>query len=378
MNADAVELGLRRAVELGEIGVQVAAYHGTELIVDSWIGHADGARTRHVDSDTLFPVFSVSKAVTATALHLQVERGLVDYDTPIASYWPEYAARGKEAVTVGHVLSHRAGVPQMPANVTPEDMLDWDWMIERLAEVEPAFPPGTRNTYLSMTFGWLLGEVVRRTDPQQRAFRDFVREEVCAPLKMDAFWFGVPAGEEAHLATVTFPGRPGPPEEGSLLALAAPRQVSLGPDVFNRLDVLRACLPAVGGVSNARSLARLFAMLACEGELDGARLLAAQRVHSFLEPRPDFDQPDETYGRSFPVGIGGLWIEAPGVTDPSAAPHRVLCHTGAGGAIAWADLDTRLAVAACHNRMFAAVPEPPFATLAQAIRDVAGVSAEGA
>lgn len=371
--ADAVELGLNRAVELGELGVQVAAYHEGELIVDAWTGNADAVGPRPVDGDTLFPAFSISKAMTGAALHLQVERGLVDYDAPLAAYWPEYGSNGKEGLTVRHVLTHRAGVPQMPDGVTPELMQDWDWMIARLAEVRPAFAPGTHNTYLSMTFGWLLGEVVRRTDPQGRPFAEFVRDEVCAPLEIDSFFFGVPPGDEPRLATVVFPDRPPPPPADSLLAQASPRHVSLGPDVFNRLDVLRSCLPAVGGVANARSLARLFAMLAGTGELNGVRLLSRERVLAMLEPRPDFAETDETYGRAFPLGIGGLWIAAPGVTDPADADHRILCHTGAGGTLAWADLDTGLAVAICHNRMFAAVSEHPFAEIAAGVRQVAGL-----
>src|SRR5712692_5001381 len=121
---EAVNAAIR---EGGEIGLQVAAYVDGALVVDVWGGLADETTGREVDGDTLFPVFSVTKAVTATALHLQAERGLVSYDEPIATYWPEFAASGKEAATVRHALSHRLGVPQLPADVTPASLGDWDW-----------------------------------------------------------------------------------------------------------------------------------------------------------------------------------------------------------------------------------------------------------
>jgi CubicO group peptidase (beta-lactamase class C family) len=134
---------LARAAAMGEIAVQVAAYLGPELIVDAWTGLADPSARRPADGDTLFPVFSVTKAATAVALHVQAERGLVDYDAPVARYWPEYAAKGKDAITVRHLLTHRSGVPQMPADVTAERLGDWDWMVGQLAAVELVFPPGT-------------------------------------------------------------------------------------------------------------------------------------------------------------------------------------------------------------------------------------------
>jgi CubicO group peptidase (beta-lactamase class C family) len=202
---------LQEALGREETGVQICAYRHGELIADGWAGTMGDAAGTPVDGQTLFPVFSTSKAVTATALHVQAERGLVDYDAPLATYWPEYGNRGKERITVRHVLTHRAGVPQMPDDVTPERLGDWEWMVQRLAEAEPVFEPGTHNTYLSMTFGWLLGEVVRRTDPQGRPFARFVAEEVCAPLRMDSFFFGIHSSDEARVATLSFPNQPDPP-----------------------------------------------------------------------------------------------------------------------------------------------------------------------
>ena len=359
--SDGVTRALERSVELGEHSVQVCAYLGDEQIVDAWIGEADG--------ETLFPIFSVSKAVTALSLHVQAQRGRVEYDEPIATYWPEYDTHGKGQITIRQVLEHRAGVPQLPAEVTPERLGDWDWMVERLAEVEPLYAPGTTNAYHSASFGWLLGEVVRRTDPGERPFARFVQEELCGPLAIDSFWFGIPVEAEPRVATLLFQDQPPAPPADALANLAVPPRVGLVPAVFNRRDVQHAVVPAVGAVANARSVARFFALLANGGELDGVRLLDEERVRSFLEPRPDFDVDDLTYGRRLPVGAGGLWLEAPGVTPDGGLGH-VLCHPGAGGAIGWADLDTGLAVAICHDRMFGDVPEHPFAAIGDAVRSI--------
>jgi CubicO group peptidase (beta-lactamase class C family) len=357
----ALDAALARAVELGEHGVQVAAYLGGELIVDRSVGFA---------GDAVVPVFSVSKAVTALAVHLQVERGLLGYETPVSRYWPEYASNGKGAITLRQVLSHRAGVPQMPADSSPERLGDWAWVTGRLAAMQPLYPPGTTNAYHAMSFGWLLGEVVRRTDPQGRSFARFVQDELCAPLGVEGFWFGVPPEAEQRIATLSFPDPPPAPAAGAPVTRAVPPRVSLGPEVFNRLDVLRGAVPAVGGVGDARSLARLFAPLAGEGKVGALRLLSSARVQAMLERRPDFDGPDVTYGRRLPVGTGGLWLEAPGVT-PADTTERILCHPGAGGTIAWAELDRGLSVAICHNRMFGAPQIHPFTAIADAVRDVA-------
>ena len=143
---------LEAAVDSGhEIGIQVCAYLDGRQVIDAWSGLADPKAGRKVDGETLFNVFSVTKAVTATALHIQAERGLVDYDAPISAYWPEFAAHGKAAATVRHALTHRIGVPQMPQNVTPQMMCDWDAMARAIADLPPLFPVGEKTAYQSMT-----------------------------------------------------------------------------------------------------------------------------------------------------------------------------------------------------------------------------------
>jgi len=155
--------GLRHARRLGEVGVQVAAYLDGELIVDAWTGTADPAGSgRLVDGDTLFSVFSVTKGVTATALALLVERGIVSYEAPVTDYWPEYGNNGKAGTTVADVMSHRAGIPRMPNAVTPEQICDWDYMVKAVEAAAPVFEPGTTNAYHTLIWAWQAGEIVRR------------------------------------------------------------------------------------------------------------------------------------------------------------------------------------------------------------------------
>jgi CubicO group peptidase (beta-lactamase class C family) len=369
----------------GEIGVQVAAYVDGEPVVDVWGGLADETTGRMVDGDTLFPVFSVTKAVTATALHIQAERGLVDYDTPIARYWPEFGAQGKDKGTVRDALTHRIGLPQMPEGVTPELMCDWDWMVQRLAEMKPLFEPGTRSAYLAYTFGWILGEVVRRTDLNRRPFGRFVQEEICVPLGIGSLWLGIADAVEPRVAKLTnlprpAPGTPGLPAE-ALIPIAIPPQVGVTQKVFGRADVRRACIPGAGGIMTARSTARFFAMLANGGELHGVRLLSEERVRSFSMPRARRDEFDPVVWRVLNLGMGGFHLGGESPPAPPVVgrnPHTI-CHPGAGGSIGWADPDARLAVAICHNRMFdAPTPEGnPLVPIGDAVREALGVRESG-
>ncbi|MHB8574882.1 MAG: serine hydrolase domain-containing protein [Dehalococcoidia bacterium] len=163
-----------------ELGAQVAAYLDGELVVDTWAGLADKESGRAVDGDSLFTVFSTTKGPTATCIHVLAERGLLKYDAPIARYWPEFAAHGKEEATVRDALTHRAGVPQLPADITPAMMCDWEGMCRLIAESEPLWEPGTKTGYHAYTFGWILGEMLRRIDG--RPIAEFLQQEICRPL----------------------------------------------------------------------------------------------------------------------------------------------------------------------------------------------------
>jgi CubicO group peptidase (beta-lactamase class C family) len=178
-----------RLVDSGaEIGLQVAAYVNGELVVDTWTGVADEATGQLVDGDTLFTSWSTTKGFVATCLHILADRGQVDYDTPVAAYWPEFGVQGKDVVTVRDALTHRAGVPQMPEGVTPKMMTDWDAMCAAIASLTPLWKPGTTVCYHAWTFGWIIGELVRRIDG--RPIAQFAREELCQPRELRTFIWG--------------------------------------------------------------------------------------------------------------------------------------------------------------------------------------------
>ena len=366
----------RATTEGGEIGVQVAAYLGGKLVIDAWSGYADQESGRKVDGDTLFNVYSVTKAVAATALHILADRGLIDYDAPVVRYWPEYGANGKQGTTVRDVLTHRACVPQMPAGVTPERMCDWDWMTRAIAGLEPLAEPGTKTLYLSMTFGWIVGELVRRADPKHRSLGRFVREEIAAPLGITDLWIGLPDEAVPRLARHVDAMTPVPPEYLPPLFLASmPDQVALTPRVFDRPDVRRAEVAGVGGIFNARSEARFWAMLANGGELDGVRLLSRELVATLATPRANSEEADPVmFGFPIPITIGGFWFG--GAHPPVAAARhaRALCHPGQGNSFGWADPATGLAVAICHNKLFnpASEEENPLRPVVDAVHAALG------
>jgi len=369
----AVQRAIDEAIASGrEIGVQVAAYHHGKLVVDAWGGLADPASGRAVDGETLFNVYSVTKAVAATAVHMLVDRGRLAYDATVASYWPEYAAHGKGKTTLRDVLTHRAGIPQMPEGMTPERLCDWSWMTRAIADLKPLAEPGTKTMYLSLTFGWILGELVRRADPEHRSLGRFVREEIAMPLRAPDLWIGIPDAVESRIATqidamAAIPAAHLPP----LFLASMPPAVALAPPVFERPDVRRAEVAGVGGIFSARSEARFWAMLAGGGELDGVRLLSEGLAATLNTPRLHSEEPDPVmFGFPIPITIGGYWFG--GDTPPvcSAKHPRAICHPGQGGSIGWADPDAQLAVAICHNRLFnpATRDEDAILTIAEAVR----------
>ena len=336
-----------------EIGVQVAAYLNGELVVDSWSGLADAETGRPVDGDTLFNMYSVTKPLAATALHMLADRGLLDYEARVADYWPEYGAKGKESTTIRHVLTHRAGIPQMPEGVTPALMCDFEWMTSKIAQLEPLASPGERALYLSMTFGWIIAAIVNRVDPARRSIGTFIREEIARPLNALDLWIGLPASELPRVARMVNAAPPVQPQFlPPLYAASMPQAVDLIPEVFQRPDVAQAEIAGVGGIFTARSCARFWAMLAQGGELDGVRLLSEKLVRTFNTPRLNSQEPDPVmFGMPLPLGIAGFWLGGDQPPVAAAKHGRVICHPGAGNSIAFADPKTKLAVAICHNRM---------------------------
>ena len=263
------------AVEAGsENGVQVAVYRHGRLEVDVVSGLADPAADIPVTPDTLFFSASTGKAVASTVAHVLVERGVFDYDTRLVEYWPEFGAHGKESATLRHVLTHSVGVPALPRDITVEQLCDWEWMTAMVADAEPWWTPGERVGYHAGTFGYILGEFVRRATGKR--ISQVLAEEVAGPLGVAReLYFGVPGDELGGVARLEddpmgkelFASLP---DEFPLFK-AAPRAIVPNADYGNRRDVLTSDLPFQGTLS-ARAVARMYAALL--GEVDGVRLFS--------------------------------------------------------------------------------------------------------
>ncbi len=359
---DRVQALINILVESGqEVGLQVAAYVDGELVVDAWAGIADETTGRPVDGETLFTSWSTTKGFVATCLHILADRGLMDYDAPVATYWPEFAANGKEAVSVRHALTHMAGIPHMPEGVTPEMMTDWEAMCTAIAGHAPLWEPGARTGYHAWTFGWIIGELVRRVDG--RSMAQFAREELCQPLDIADFYLGIPDAVENRVAPLR--QEPAHSENAanfsSLTAQAMPPHVTTA-EVVNRPDIRRASIPGGGGIMSARAIARHYAMLAAHGTLDGVRLLSPERVD--LIRALQTDAVDEVLQVPIRKGLG-YFLGYDAATDVGnlamGKSGGEFGHPGNGGSLGFADPAGKLGFGLTKNLMKAA-PDPEKAT----------------
>jgi CubicO group peptidase (beta-lactamase class C family) len=352
-----------------ERGLQVAAYFNGSLVVDAWAGVADPATGRKVDAETLFTVWSCGKGVAATVIHLLVERGLLTYDTPLASVWPEFGAHGKQAITIRHVLTHTAGIPQIPEGISPADLLDWATMCRRVADLEPLWPPGTVMAYHAMTYGWLVGEVAQRVDG--RPFATIVQQEICAPLGIDSLFFGIPdavAPRVAVLEEVAAPAAPAIPPPDILTLPVVPPWRTPSSAWANQRVVQHACLPSSGAIMNARALARHYAALAGPA-LDSVSLLPPKRIQQAsalqLEAR------DRVLGVPVRRALGYHLGEP---QSAMSARSTAFGHAGAGGSLGFADPAYQFAFALTKNRMQNAAPSDDAAFLvAREVRRALGI-----
>ena len=330
-----------------ERGVQVAAYKNGELVVDAVAGIADPATGRPVKSDTPFYNFSVVKGAAATVAHMLAERGLFGYDTPLVDLWPEFAAHGKQKVTVRHVLSHTAGVPGIPLNTTPEDLCDWDKMSAAIANSELWWEPGTKIGYHAYTFGYLVGEIVRRATG--KPISQVLRGEVSGPLGVgDELYFGMPRSEHHRLAVLEDAEVA---EAGVMSAMppdlpmfkAGPLTVFPTAKLGNRPDILAADIPA-GGKTSARAIARMYAALL--GEVDGIRLISSARLSEATAVA--MSGTDEVFGMPTRWGLG---YAIGGLGSGSHDSSFVFGVGGAGGSFACGDTATGIAFAVTKNRL---------------------------
>ncbi|WP_251342363.1 serine hydrolase domain-containing protein [Haloplanus halophilus] len=325
-------------------GAQLAVYDGADLVLDCAAGTVgpDGPETT---TDRRHVLFSCTKPYAGVCLHHLVERGRLDYDDPVRDHWPEFAAAGSEkaAATVRHALSHQAGLPRSPLDDDPTRWTDWDAAVSAMEALDTAFRPGSTAAYHALTYGFLVGELVRRVSG--RPVDAYAREHVFEPLGMADTSIGLPADDPDDVATLAgFEAGERCRESAAGLSGTAAEAAAL----FNRESVRRAVVPAATGVGTARDMARFYACLANGGELDGVCLLDADTVDEATSVQAEVER-DGTMGvpRRYALGFeraGTAWDKY-----GTVAPRATFGHGGLGSIVGWGDPESGLAMAYVTN-----------------------------
>ncbi|GGT02566.1 esterase [Planobispora rosea] len=338
-----VQAAIDELVESGaERGVQVAVYRRGELLVDAVAGVADPATGRPFTSDTPVYVTSTGKGVIAAVVHVLAERGVLDYDAPISSYWPEFGARGKDRATVRHALTHTVGVPGVPVDTTPEDLADWDRMCAAVAAAEPWWEPGTAMGYHPQTFIFILGETVRRATG--KSVSQVLHEEVAGPLGLSGeLFFAVPPAELPRLAVIE-DAQPPMEMPAEMLAqipffrvvhgcTAAPLKAMPDAAYSNRPDILTS---DSGATMTARALARVYDAL-MNGLISAGRL--REVTSAAVSGMDEVNGTPATWGLGYTLGF-----------PQALGSPTVFGMAGSGGTAAFADTATGIAVGVTKNR----------------------------
>jgi CubicO group peptidase (beta-lactamase class C family) len=355
---EAVETAFRANFERDEeTGASVAIYHRGRPVVHLWGGSFDGG-DRAYDDTTLQLVFSTTKGIAAIAVAICAQRGLIDYDAPVAHYWPEFAAKGKGEATVAQLLSHQCGLFSVQGEISLAEALDWDTITARLADTEPEWPIGSTHGYHALTYGWLAGELVRRVDPEHRNIGRFVAEEIAGPTGTEVY-IGLPEALESRVAPIM--GSPIASGEGMDPAVKAMIEMFMGPGtnggralslngaftgdgVFNSREVHAAEIPAANGITNSISLAKVYA--STFATVDGVKLLDdAVLARASVTVTPD-NEPDACLIMPTTFGMGFM---THGPFTPYAGPGSY-GHPGAGGSVAFAQPERELAFAYVMNQ----------------------------
>jgi CubicO group peptidase (beta-lactamase class C family) len=352
-----------------ELGAAVALYVDGRPVVDLWGGWADAARTRTWERDTLVCVFSCTKGMIALCAHLLADRGRLDYDAPVALYWPEFAEAGKDAVTVRQLMSHQAGLPALREPLPPGGIYRWDLVTRALAAEKPFWPPGSAHGYHTLSYGHLVGELVRRIDGRDPG--RFFREEIAEPLDVD-FWIGLGAEHDARTAELA------PPPEASQLGPVARRALGVDPERIERYDDPHLLVPPIvnsrawrgaqipggNGHGHARALARVYAALACGGALDGVRLLSPRTIERAAERQ--VIGMDRTIGIETEFALGFHRNGASPLMRLGDAP-TAFGHGGAYGSIGMADPAARIGLGYVMNQCGEPLGDPRGPSLVKAV-----------
>ncbi|MFJ5776190.1 serine hydrolase domain-containing protein [Streptomyces sp. NPDC093094] len=336
-----VAVGEALAASLGkdDVGASVAVYLEGEPVVDIWGGYADAGGSVSWERDTLACVNSTTKNMTALCALILADRGRLDLSAPVAAYWPEFAAAGKESVLVRHVLSHTAGLPDLAGPATVEDLYDWENVTAGLAAQAPEWEPGTAAGYHALTFGFLIGEIVRRITG--RSLGEFFAEEVAEPLGAD-FHIGLSAEHDHRVAPLIAPpsltdeytasAPPGP--DGATRAITG---AAIRVKDANSVAWRRAQIPAVNGFGNARSVALVQSVLANQGTIGGVRLLSPQGCEPAWQ--------EVFCGQDRILGAPMCWTAGFGKFG------NTFGWGGWGGSLVASDPDSRMTVAYVMNQM---------------------------
>lgn len=347
----------RNFIEHGEVGAACCVYMDGRPVVDVWGGVADASTGRPWSEDTLQLMFSATKGATAICANLLIERGDLDVDAPVAEYWPEFAQAGKESLPVRWLLSHEAGLPAFDQVVTASDAYRWDPVIAALAAQQPLWDPGEAHGYHALTFGWLVGEVIRRVTGA--TVGSFFAKEIAEPLGLE-MWIGLPEELEPRVAPLIGMGAdvsssgssssadaepPGLAKlDPTMLMVRALQPVTGLSGAFNSRELHAAELPAANGIGTARSLARMYAALI--GDVDGMPpLLSPETVAQATTTTSR--GPDKVLFVETHFGLGFM---LPSAFCPMGG-QASFGHPGAGGALGFADPDVGMAFGYVMNRM---------------------------
>lgn len=364
---DAFAENFAREGDYQEAGASFAAFHRGRCVVDLWGGFANSARTRKWTRDTLGNVWSATKGVCATAAAILVDRGVFAYEHKVASLWPEFSENGKQDITIAQVLSHQAGLPGFVEPTSVEDQYDWSGCCGKLARQRPVWEPGTATSYHAMTYGWLVGEIVRRAT--DKSIGRFVYEEIAKPLDAELF-IGLPESTDSRASEMLAPKRmrdisslPLPPV--ARMALTNPQQDPLAP---NRRAWRAAEIPAANGQASAMGLARMYAALANGGSLDGVKLLSPDGIARMTTPATSGGRQDMFLGFVNSWGMG-MALNTPGIYGPNI---RAFGHSGWGGPFGCADPDAKVSIGYVCNQMGPELVGDPRTTgLCKAVLDCA-------
>ena len=344
-----------------ELGAALTVTVDGETVVDLWGGWADAARTRPWERDTLVNVWSTTKGPVALCAHILADRGLLDLDAPVAAYWPEFAAAGKENVLVRHLLSHRAGLAGLREPHSLAQLYDWELTTERLAAMEPWWEPGTRSGYHALTYGFLVGEVVRRVSGLLPSA--FLEREVTGPLGID-FTIGLPEKEAGRAAELVHPPAASASEQAAVFSQLAPAAIAAltnpvaGATEANTPEWRAAEIPAANGHGTARAVAALYGVFAGRGSYEGHRILSPEAAERVREGQGSCRDLVLSAGFAHDTEVGlGLWLSGP--NGSYGRNPRAFGHDGFGGSFGLADPEAGVSMGYVMNRMGPHIADDP-------------------